>query len=358
MIRRALVLAAAGTVAILGAGPAEGGVGRPTLPGIRPLGMGNAFVAVVDDRNALHYNPAGLGRLTELEISGAGVYAGVDDEFVGLIDFIQQHEQQFADFDTMDQQFYDELASWDDRWIAVDASAHADVTRPGFGAGAFTVGRVQFKADRGVYEPRVAAQVYDDIVGVVGGSRGFAGGDVQVGATFKAVWRRETSRTLTAREVLDLDPETVFADLEKAQGGFSSDIGVLLHRDDSRWSAGAVLRDVVGTVGGEDIDSAIDLGLAWQAVRDGAIVRTVTLAVDRRDLFGGGAFGNGMHVGGEVRLPVLSLRCGFNQGYPTFGVSLDARVLAIDYAYFGRELGAFPGSEEQHLHAVEARLGF
>ncbi|MBP6218302.1 MAG: hypothetical protein KA436_06930 [Oligoflexales bacterium] len=31
--------------------------------GVRPLAMGNAFVAVVDDQNALFYNPAGLARL-------------------------------------------------------------------------------------------------------------------------------------------------------------------------------------------------------------------------------------------------------------------------------------------------------
>ncbi len=33
--------------------------------GPRPLAMGNAFVAVADDYNALFYNPAGLGRLKE-----------------------------------------------------------------------------------------------------------------------------------------------------------------------------------------------------------------------------------------------------------------------------------------------------
>lgn len=33
--------------------------------GIRPLAMGNAFVAVADDYNALFYNPAGLARLKE-----------------------------------------------------------------------------------------------------------------------------------------------------------------------------------------------------------------------------------------------------------------------------------------------------
>lgn len=36
-----------------------------TLFGVRPLGMGNAFVAVADDFNALYYNPAGLARLKD-----------------------------------------------------------------------------------------------------------------------------------------------------------------------------------------------------------------------------------------------------------------------------------------------------
>ena len=31
--------------------------------GIRPLAMGNAYVAVADDYNALFYNPAGLARI-------------------------------------------------------------------------------------------------------------------------------------------------------------------------------------------------------------------------------------------------------------------------------------------------------
>jgi hypothetical protein len=36
--------------------------------GVRPLGMGNAFVAVSDDFNALYYNPAGLARIKEWQI--------------------------------------------------------------------------------------------------------------------------------------------------------------------------------------------------------------------------------------------------------------------------------------------------
>ena len=39
---------------------------RWTQYGLRPLAMGNAYVAVADDYNALFYNPAGLARIKEI----------------------------------------------------------------------------------------------------------------------------------------------------------------------------------------------------------------------------------------------------------------------------------------------------
>ncbi|MCP3683734.1 MAG: PorV/PorQ family protein [bacterium] len=39
-------------------------------PAARPLGMGGAYSAVVDDSNAIFYNPAGIARLENREISG------------------------------------------------------------------------------------------------------------------------------------------------------------------------------------------------------------------------------------------------------------------------------------------------
>lgn len=49
--------------------------------GARPIGMGSAFVALVDDVHSLYYNPAGLSRLTQIEFtSGYGkLYWGLDD---------------------------------------------------------------------------------------------------------------------------------------------------------------------------------------------------------------------------------------------------------------------------------------
>ena len=49
--------------------------------GARPIGMGSAFVGLVDDVHSLYYNPAGLSQLTNIEFtSGYGrLYWGLDD---------------------------------------------------------------------------------------------------------------------------------------------------------------------------------------------------------------------------------------------------------------------------------------
>ena len=54
--------------------------------GARPLGMGEAFVALADDVNALHFNPAGLAQIKKHEISIMYLDSLVDTWF-GLIGY-------------------------------------------------------------------------------------------------------------------------------------------------------------------------------------------------------------------------------------------------------------------------------
>ena len=197
----------------------------PHLLGIRPLGMGNAFVAVCDDRNALHYNPAGLANIERWSISGLGMYGGVDDEFFEVVHFIEDNQEKFSDVDSIDQEFVDSLAPYDDRWVATDANAYIDFTRHNLGVGAYTSGRLQFKIDRGVYEPRVSFSVSDDIVGIAGVGYDLDRYDLRAGGSLKAIWRRGTERNLSAREVADFDPAEVLDDLAGSEGGFAVDLG-------------------------------------------------------------------------------------------------------------------------------------
>ena len=53
--------------------------------GVRPLGMGGAFVALADDTSAVIFNPAGLGQIDKTEIAAAydKLYAGLGDDNLG-----------------------------------------------------------------------------------------------------------------------------------------------------------------------------------------------------------------------------------------------------------------------------------
>ena len=68
---------------------------------------------------------------------------------------------------------------------------------------------------------------------------------------------------------------------------------------------------------------------------------------------------NKIHLGAEVRLlQFIRLRAGLNQGYTTFGVGLKLLFLEAHVAYFGRELGPFPGAQQGQGVTAEVALRF
>lgn len=63
-----------------------------------------------------------------------------------------------------------------------------------------------------------------------------------------------------------------------------------------------------------------------------------------------------LHLGAETQLWVLIPRVGINQGYLTFGVGFETRLLSIEYANYGEELSLNTGGLENRINAV--RLAF
>ncbi|MFB0528251.1 MAG: tetratricopeptide repeat protein [bacterium] len=80
-IRQRLILVALLTIASALMSNVSSGDFEDLGVGARPIGMGSAFVGLVDDVHSLYYNPAGLSRLTRIEFtSGYGkLHWGLDD---------------------------------------------------------------------------------------------------------------------------------------------------------------------------------------------------------------------------------------------------------------------------------------
>lgn len=75
------------------------------------------------------------------------------------------------------------------------------------------------------------------------------------------------------------------------------------------------------------------------------------------DLQSGGAAWNFVHVGADLRLfTILDVRAGLNQGYVCGGLGLNLFLVELDAAFFGQELGLYPGEEGRWGVSVQAAV--
>lgn len=99
----------------------------------------------------------------------------------------------------------------------------------------------------------------------------------------------------------------------------------------------------------------------------GAILTDVRLladyAVHVQDFWDMWSFYKGWHVGietGWFRLnsyrSLLYVRGGFNQGYWTAGMGLDLLYVRLDYAFYQREMGTFPGDIRESSHTLSIKV--
>ena len=65
-----------------------------------------------------------------------------------------------------------------------------------------------------------------------------------------------------------------------------------------------------------------------------------------------------LHLGTELDLHYAAFRLGLNQGYPTAGLGIRLGIFCLDYVYFTRELGYYPGQFPQQKHVLSLGVGF
>jgi hypothetical protein len=113
--------------------------------------------------------------------------------------------------------------------------------------------------------------------------------------------------------------------------------------------------DLIGSVDGDRVPTAVNVGAVWHPHRK------LTVAADYNDLFfnvGENMF-NKLYLGAEYRpLPILPLRAGFGQGWPSVGGGLDFKVVQLDVSIYGIEHSTHPGGDGDYNYAVRLRAGF
>ncbi len=327
--------------------------------GIRPLGMGNAFITVADDENTLFYNPAGLN-----DVQGLG---GVEI-LNPLIEFSQVGLDAYNDFKDINSdnvtEVTDLLGNYIGEQFSLRTSLYPSIIFHNFGIGA--LGQVSFSGEvRNRVNPQVIIDGKADVGGVVGVAYGFREKKVQVGVALKFVQRQSFQRTYYATDIAaeDFDPSNDFSEEKKTGTGFSGDVGVKVNPE---WPLKPSIGLVLQNIGDLNLDDAGEipqqLNAGFSIHPDLWIFRN-TLAFDIIDLTknveGEDDFYKRVHMGAEIRLPyILSLRVGANQGYPSFGATIDFWILKLAYAYYKEELGAVAGQKDDARHVGQIAIGF
>jgi hypothetical protein len=87
-------------------------------------------------------------------------------------------------------------------------------------------------------------------------------------------------------------------------------------------------------------------------------LNSLTLAIETTDNGNNtnGSFYRTLHMGAEAVWKLFHFRTGLNQGYVTGGFGLDLKVLKINLATYGEELGLNPGVFQDRRYALD--LGF
>ncbi len=332
--------------------------------GVRPLGMGGAFTAVADDENAMFYNPAGLNNIQGFH--GMEILNPIVEVGTNTIDFYQDLDDAL-DASTQterDQKTADVLTRSIGEHLHMRASLFPNVVFHNFGLGILGQGFFDGEPNHPMGEtfPLLQVRAGYDLALLLSGAHGIFGQYLQIGLTAKIIRRSLVDKGYTVREIVDQDGISLSDDIKHGVG-IGSDVGAILRLPILFTPAIGI---TVQNVGDIDLDKA---GKIPQQINAGVALKPpfplgqLVLAADVVDI--GKELGNDndqykrLHLGAEYSpIGMLSLRAGLNQGYPTFGATLNLWLLKIVGAYYVEEIGAFAGQRDDQRYVVQASIGF
>ncbi len=369
------------------------------IRGTRVLGMGGAFTAISDDQNAMFFNPAGLTQRQAGQFTMFEVQTTISEDTMNFYQFYQDNQDKLKDFENLSNtdkadlitKINDTVTKYKTR-IRLSFPEPSYVSGPGFiswGAGIFDQADIGFKMNRGVLFPTIDIWGNVDVVCAVPLAHRFdtvpyIPGTLSVGITPKFIDRGKIAEY--GKSILEFSD---FSPIIQQGQGYGLDFGAL-YQPTGRWNAGVTVNDIGGTpisyasvdTTKDKVETKIDAttGVIMPRLNVGAAYvpskicywpgksfstkdRLVFAAdvddmVNDKEPLTDESVWKKVHLGAEFRFYTLSLRGGYNSGYPSFGVGFGIPYIGlnIDYAYWADELGRFAGQQPEWNHQINLSM--
>lgn len=350
---------------------------------VRALGMGDAFVAAVDDYSAIFYNPAALARIEKPQMNLSLFHAGADTKIPKFIDDIGRvsSSNDVAQMTGLLEENYG------NHFSARLGLLNAYWARPKWAVAFLPVDlTIEMRVAQSV-GPQLQLVARQDSTLAYGRGWNVATGTgkLSLGATAKAIYRGYFNKSINAVE-LAFDSNLLRGE-DAAEGlTFDADFGVLYTPNLAKRgffsflqymkpTFGLTVRNVVdygfktnlrlidkNSVEPDYLQRRIDVGSMYE-LPDWWIWRA-RLAADIRNIgHENWTFGKGAHLGAEFLWKVKSWfqggwRIGVNQGYFTAGFNGDFALFRLDLVTYAQEVGTSSTPKATRIYMAKASLDF
>lgn len=357
--------------------------------GSRPLGMGDAFVAVANDYNALLYNPAGLARREDgemnlfMDVEAASNFQTFNSDASAASGTTGTDTQkQQAMFDLLQKEY--------GKAIGVRSTLFAGfLVEPKWGVAIIPADvTIEGTFHQGV-GPTLNATVFADTTVAAGYGddlRGWVPGRLSWGVTGKVINRGYFSKSMNFVELAANSTLVQTSDLHEGLG-VDGDVGFLytpyIPREGffslfelARPTFGLVVRNVAqstfsnsvhwinksDTTPPQQLYRVVDIGSKWEYPSFWIFGGRGVL--DIRDI-GHPEFNlhKGLHAGFEFDWAVANwwkgaYRVGYSEGYLTAGVSAMFALFNLDVLTYSEDLGTYSTPVENRMYAIRLNINW
>lgn len=394
----------------------------PVHKSLRAYSMGNAHVAVVDDKEAIYYNYAGLAQINRLgnyelrpqqgyypkslfnmrvNIGGAAPFQEFLSSYGVVLDVqdLYKSAEKEAKISgiTVEEAFIDSLGNhpelsnkinaYDHALLSLIAKFDAELAFHNFGGAIWVDANIAPYIDGGLVIPFLTVDTVC-VNAVMQGGVGYGFTDrFSMGVGLKAVKQQTVPVFTLGADNYSAIKDTLQARYTEARSNlfdfstisFGMDFGMLFQLT-RETRLGASLRDVFfKELNDAQIQPNLSFGFNYSPLKfnkNTSFARKVNIAVDFEDALNDDRnyktlshlnFGMEVeqtllawpNVSNEIRALKLRLAAGFKGGYPSAGVSVEfLRILELEAATWAEERGYYTGQAPYRIYMGQVRIGF
>lgn len=322
----------------------------------RALGMGNAHTAVVNNGDAIYYNPAGLARMSGFNWTIMDPAIGLNnvDSYQDFLDIAEDS----SDVNSIINELYGER-------INLYGGGKSLMSLGSFAFGAYGLVEPNFAVNNPVY-PNIDTDYRVDFGFVAGWGLNLVPEMFDIGVQTRRVARQGGSVPIGVSTIATLDSEAIQNELSQTGVGYAFDLGATLS------FPGALKPTIAFTwrdMGNTSFQPATEGAVAPGPIRQEQIVglgvnyesalMDIRTALDFRFLNDADIqLGKKINLGVEFSWPLIDVRGGFHQGYLSYGASFDMWIFRVDAASYGVELGEYPGQLEDRRYMIQLTFEF